>query len=111
MEQGGLTTNPANTMKITTLPNGNLSIQAGNPLEQRAIARMRDKQTALSEARFVKRFLRHYGFKTIKPEDCGALTSATLIRKGDNVWAFMSYQVESFLETLARGGETIWQKG
>ncbi len=98
-------------MNITKLINGNLKLQASDELEQRAIGRMRNIQLATTEARFVKRFLRQYGYKTIKPEECGALTDATLITDGDQVWGDMNYQVFSFMELLIRGEAVIWQRG
>ena len=50
-------------------------------------------------------------FRPIKPEDCGALTSAPLITDGKDVWGYMDYQVKSFLTELAEGREVVWPKG
>ena len=98
-------------MKICKLPNGDLQMSAGDDLTRRAIARMREPQSADAEARFVKRFLRCYGYRTIKPEECGALTSATLITDGKDVWGDMTYEWRSFLEALGNGNVVVWKKG
>lgn len=98
-------------MKIKNLPNGHLKISISDELERRAISRMRDKQSSKCESRFIKRFLRVHGFKEIKPEDCGALTSAPLIQRGNEVYGFMDYAVCSFIEQLVKHKEIVWQAG
>ena len=98
-------------MTIKALNNGNLQISAGNELERRAIARMRNKETYKAESRFIKRFLGKYGYKQTKPEYVGALTDAPLIEKNKEVYGYMDYQVSSFIEKLAAGEAVIWQKG
>ena len=52
------------------------------------------------------------GFVQVKPEDVGALTSAPLVQnaKGE-VFGFMAYQAQSFLEELIAGHSVEWQKG
>ena len=99
-------------MKIITLPNGNLEISLAEDLA-------RFKQdfypvrlvTFAMEIVFIRKWLRPLGFEAIKPEDCGALTSAPLITDSKDVWGFMDYQVTAFLEKLDAGESIIWQKG
>jgi hypothetical protein len=98
-------------MKIQVLTGGNLKMHAGNLIERRDIGRMHHPETSKTESRFVKRFLSPYGYKEIKPEDCGALTSATCITDGKNVWADMNYQIRSFIKELSAGNEVIWTRG
>ena len=98
-------------MNITILPNGNLKMQVSDELEKRPIRRMRGFQTFDCETRFVKLFLGQHGYKTIKPEECGALTSATIITDGKDVWGDMSYQVQSFIQELSAGNPIYWIKG
>jgi hypothetical protein len=98
-------------MNIQILPNGNLKMKIGSLVEKGDISRMKFKQSQNTENRFVKRFLRQYGYKLIKPENCDALTSATIITDGKDVWADMQYQIQSFIEELLKGNEVIWYKG
>lgn len=99
-------------MNINQLPNGNLEMSLGDDL-----ARFKkDFGTVLlgrkaMELVFVRSWLRPLGYEAIKPEECGALTDATLITKGGEVWGDMSYQVQAFLETLNSGGTVTWTKG
>ena len=69
-------------------------------------------ETCVAEAAFVRDYLRPQGFRTVKPEDIGALTSGLLVQndKGDIFWD-SRYQVESFLEDLIAGCSVEWQKG
>ena len=67
--------------------------------------------TKVAEQTFVKTYLERRGYKEIKPEDCGALTDATLITDGKDVWGDMNYAVISFLEELVKGNKVIWKKG
>lgn len=60
---------------------------------------------------FIRLWLRPMGYTEIKPEDCGALTSAPLITDGKDVWGYMDYQVKSFLEELLDWKTITWQKG
>lgn len=93
-------------------PSGNISCIIRN--------RYQPMQAEESEQRFIKARLGTVclrankplvHFKAIKPEDCGALTSAPLITDGKDVWGYMDYQVKSFLTELAEGREIVWQKG
>ena len=68
--------------------------------------------TAEAEAAFIRDYLRPRGFREVKPEDVGALTSAPLVvdSRGE-VFGFMGYQVQSFLEELIAGRAVEWQRG
>ena len=98
-------------MKITTLPNGNLKMRVTTQKEKQIFRRLHNPQTSNAEQRFVKHFLHTHGYRAIKPEDCDALTSATLITDGKDVWGDLNYQVQSFIQELSKGNEVIWQKG
>jgi hypothetical protein len=69
-------------------------------------------ETCVAEAAFVRDYLKPQGFRTVNPEDIGALTSGLLVQndKGDIFWD-QSYQVLSFLEELIAGRAVEWQKG
>jgi len=100
-------------INIVTLPNGNLEMSltsAGLAKFKHDFATVRLVTSAM-ELVFIRRWLRPMGYEAIKPEDCGALTAASLITKGGDVWGDMSYQVQAFLETLHSGGTVIWTKG
>ena len=97
-------------MKITILPTGNLKMSISDEMEKKSINRMKFKQSQNTENNFVKRFLRPHGYKLIKSENCGALTAATIITDGKDVWADMQYQIQSFIEELLKGNEVIWYK-
>ena len=97
-------------MNIQFLTNGNLEMSATKK-EQRAIKKIGEIQSIAAEGTFVEKFLKPIGYEQILPENCGALTSATLITDGKDVWGDMSYQVQSFLEELANGKTVIWTKG
>ena len=97
-------------MKITILPTGNLKMSISDEMEKKSIKRMKFKQSQNTENNFVKRFLRPHGYKLIKSENCDALTSATIITDGKDVWADMQYQIQSFIEELLKGNEVIWYK-
>lgn len=98
---------------------GNLVMKAMSPDIYVIINRFQPLQAEESEQRFIKARLGcvHLSateplfLKSIKPEECGALTSAPLITDGKNVWGFMDYQVKSFLQELAEGREIVWVKG
>jgi len=107
-------------MIITKLPNGNLEMKPSGNDSYVIANRYRPMQAEVSEQRFIKNRLGtvhlHAGdppihFKSIKPEECGALTSAPLITDGTDVWGFMDYAIKSFLEELAAGNTIVWQKG
>ena len=98
-------------MKINILSNGNLKMQVTTQKEKQIFRRLHNPQTENAELRFVRHFLHNHGYKAIKPEDCGALTAATLITDGKNVWGDMNYQVQSFIQELSKGNAVIWQKG
>lgn len=50
-------------------------------------------------------------YEVTSPASVGALTSATLITDGKDVWADMNYQVESFLDNMLAGQPVIFKKG
>jgi hypothetical protein len=50
-------------------------------------------------------------FEIVSPESCGALTAATLISDGKNIYGDMEYQVRSFIADLTAGREVFWTKG
>ena len=50
-------------------------------------------------------------FETVTPESCGALTAATLISDGENIYGDMEYAVRSFIADLTAGREVFWTKG
>jgi hypothetical protein len=68
--------------------------------------------TCVAESAFLRDYLRPRGFRAVKPEDVGALTSAPLVvdSRGE-VFGFMGYQVQSFLEELIAGRAVEWQRG
>ena len=99
-------------MNIQLLTDGNLEISAVK-WEQAAIKklnRIKWLNGYAKEAAFIAQFLRPQ-YQQTSPCSVGALTDAPLVTDGITVWGFMNYQVESFLETLASGGTTTWQKG
>lgn len=98
-------------MNIQVLPNGNLKMKIGSLVEKGDISRMKFKQSQNTENRFVKQFLKQYGYKLIKSEKVGALTDATLITDGKDVWGDMNYQIQSFITELLKGNAVIWYKG
>lgn len=99
-------------MILTKLPNGNLRMEPG-PKDQQyllTVARRRRLGASKTESWFLKHNLWRY--KEIKPEDVGALTDAPMMQDREgNVWAFMDYQVTSFLEELAAGRPVVWTHG
>jgi hypothetical protein len=68
--------------------------------------------TCVAESAFIRDYLRPQGFREVKPEDVGALTSAPLVvdSRGE-VFGFMGYQVQSFLEELIADRAVEWQRG
>ena len=103
-------------INIIVLKNGNLEMTAEVCCRE-AIKRLGNLQQSGNESVFVSEFLgsdntsNEKEYTEVAPEDCGALTSATLISDGRNIYGDMDYQVNSFLETLAAGGKVIWTKG
>lgn len=98
-------------MNITTMPNGNLRMRCDDVNERADIREMREKCSSVisAEGQFICDLLP--GFTQVQPEDVGALTSAPLIQKGDDVWGFMDYQILDLLEELSSGNEVRWIKG
>ncbi len=98
---------------------GNLVMKASSNDIYVIINRFQPLQAEESEQRFIKARLgvvhlsatEPLHLRSIKPEECGALTSAPCITDGKDVWGFMDYQVKSFLQELAEGREIIWVKG
>ena len=97
-------------MQIQILTNGNLEMSA-SPAMQTSIKEIEEPQSLAAEGSFIQDVLEKWGYTEILPEHCGALTNAPLITDGKNVWGYMDYQISSFLEKLAAGEKTIWQKG
>jgi hypothetical protein len=101
-------------MNIQILPNGNLKMTADS--KERAFIKYLKLVTTpelngyAQEAAFLAQFLRPQYTQT-SAASVGALTDAPLITDGINVWGHMNYQVEDFLETLASGEPSVWQKG
>lgn len=97
-------------MNIQLLPNGNMQMTLSKK-QQKTVKRIGELGTSRSESLFIFLYLTPLGYKEIKPEDCGALTSAPLITDGKEVWGYMDYQVLSCLEELVAGKTIVWQKG
>jgi hypothetical protein len=93
---------------IKVAPNGNLLMTASVE-ERRRLRRKRWLGTEKAEARWIRQVLP--GYRQVRPEDVGALTSCALIEQDGQVWGDMDYQVRSFLETLSDGGTVRWTKG
>jgi hypothetical protein len=98
-------------INIQFLTNGNLEMSIPDKRTRKRVKDMGNLNTLATEQRFVKHYLEPLGYKEIKPEDCGALTSATLITDGKDVWGDMNYQVYAFLRELVDGNTVTWQKG
>lgn len=100
-------------MRIQLMMNGDLemSLTKNEIREFKRQFKHLNIQTSTMERVFVFDWLNPLGYKYVKPEDCGALTSATLIADGKEVWGDMQYQVKSFMETLRDGGTVTWTKG
>lgn len=98
-------------VNVQLLMNGNLEMSLTPATRKWVKANYPNPQTKETESEFVKWCLVAKGYRQILPEDCGALTDATLITNGKDVWGDMNYQVESFLEELVKGNKVIWQKG
>lgn len=106
-------------MNIEQLSNGDLKMTA-DINEQRDIQEMLARPNAIPiglESEFISNFLggdpmgNGISYEQVSPEFYGALTSAPLISDGNNVFGYMNYQVENFLELLAVGNSIVWQKG
>ena len=104
-------------MNINVLANGNLQMSA-NRAEQRRIKQLIKffgGATYGAEAGFLADQLKCHNppqrYEQTAPCSVGALTDAPLITDGISVWGYMNYQVSSFLEEMAEGKSTIWQKG
>jgi hypothetical protein len=103
-------------MKITALPNGNLKMEfepgdadRWNEIKCTTPDTIEHDGTYVAEALFIEKMLPDYVQTT--PEAVGALTSAPIIQKGEDVWGYMDYQVYSFIEQLLAGNTVVWQKG
>jgi hypothetical protein len=98
-------------MNVQLLTNGNLELIATNPVKG-MIKRLRKAQLndVAVEAAVLTHFLKPK-YEVTSPASVGALTSATLITDGKNVWGDMNYQVESFLDNMLAGQPVIFQKG
>ena len=67
---------------------------------------------AVAGSSYIRTYLVPQGFVQVKPEDVGALTSAPLVQNArGEVFGFLRYQVESFLEELIAGHSVEWQRG
>lgn len=91
--------------------NGNLEMSIPDKKTRKRVKDMGELGTSATERRFIQYYLEPLGYEEIKPEDCGALTSAMLITDGKTVWGDMNYAVISFLEELVKGNAVVWQKG
>lgn len=97
-------------MDIQFCMNGDLEMKLNKKEQKKLRAKyLNDAGTIVAEQEFIRTHLPQY--KSIKPEDCGALTDAPLITDGKNVWGYMDYQVKSFLKELIDGNTITWQKG
>ena len=97
-------------MFIQVLTNGNLEMELCNK-ERRLLKKWKDKQSTDAESKFIKTYLSVFGYKEIKPEEVGALTSAPLITDGKDVWGYMDYALHAFVQELMMGVKIVWQKG
>jgi hypothetical protein len=104
-------------MRIRTLANGDLEMTASPDCQKRIKKIIKfSGHTYASEAWFLADELQcringAQRYQQTAPCSIGALTSAPVITDGVNVWGYMSYQVSSFLEELAKGETVCWQKG
>ena len=119
-------------MFVKILDNGNLAMAASSQNERDELVKflMKDHNgifvisPVVAETQFVAEYLNDpmvdgISYRQIKPEDAGALTDATIItdapegelNQGINVWGYMNYQIENFLELLVAGRTIYWQKG
>jgi hypothetical protein len=97
-------------VSIQLLTNGDLEMSLTPANRQWVKSRWPELQTTVSEIFFVQTLLEPMGYRQILPHECGALTDATLITDGKEVWGDMNYQVLSFLEELVNGNKVFWQK-
>jgi hypothetical protein len=98
-------------MNVQLLTNGNLEL-VPTPETKRMIKALRKTEANeyAVEAAVLTHFL-HPKYEVTSPASVGALTSATLLTDGKNVYGDMNYQVESFLDTMLMGQSVIFQKG
>lgn len=107
-------------MNVQLLTNGNLELV---PTEEtkRVISAIRKvsykhggSYWKLSEKAIEAAVLTHClnpKYEVTSPASVGALTSATLITDGKDVWGDMNYQIESFLDVLLTGNSVTFTKG
>lgn len=98
-------------MNVQLLTNGNLELIATNPVKG-MIKRLR--KTGIGDTAIESAVLTEYlrpKYEVTAPCSVGALTSATLITDGKDVWGDLNYQVESFLDNLLAGQPVVFQKG
>ena len=95
-------------MRIRKTANGNLEMTA-----DRSVLRNGPyvPELAKAEAAFIRRVLGPLGYRQVRPEDVGALTSAPIITDGTDCWGFMNYDTTSLLRALAAGETVTWTKG
>lgn len=106
-------------MNIIHLKNGNLEMSADvNEQEEiKKILNFKFMTPIAQEAAFITDYLGGdpmgdgKSYEQVAPEEVGALTSAPIISDGENVYGYMNYQIDSFLEELAAGQTITWQKG
>jgi len=106
-------------IEITILPNGNLEMSLTTDRMKHAIRRIRRVSSSeiTAESIFISEYLgsdntsNSIEYSQVAPEEVGALTAAPIISDGDNVYGYMSYQVQNFLDELLDGKPVIWQKG
>jgi hypothetical protein len=108
-------------MRITKLPNGNLEMTA-DINEQRefqtylGLVREHELSILQLEAAVICDYLINpmgdgVSYTQVSPEEIAALTNAPLISDGSNIYGYMDYQINNFVELLADGKTIIWQKG
>lgn len=92
---------------------GNLWMRCRDAETKKVLAHWANEGAA-GESIFISMFLP--AFQEIQPSDVGALTSAPMIKscpmpEGERagVYAYMDYQVRSFLQELSEGAEVKWQ--
>ena len=108
-------------MNITKLKNGNLEMSADvneqDELKEYLFDHTWNQTMVSKEASWIIDYLSGdpmgdgKSYEQVAPEEIGALTSAPIISDGENVYGYMDYQINNFLEELATGQTIIWQKG
>lgn len=93
-------------MDFTIDSGGNL-VMVPDVNDAQDLRELKDKQATETE----EAWLIENGFDLVLPEEIGALTSAPIVSYNGEIYAYMDYQVKSFLEEMAEGREVTWVKG